>query len=196
MLCSPCDALIGAHGPITDGLVLQAKGMPYPLQELVGPSVDLTPFHGGHYMTLRLTSSMYHRFHAPDDLHLRHVTYISGDTWNVNPIALRRIERLFCRNERAVLHALLADGTPILLIPVAAVLVASLKLHALQTRLHLRYRGPNEIRVEARYERGQELGWFEHGSTIIVLTPPTVIPRVDISAGQMILMGQALWQLR
>lgn len=194
VVCSPCDALIGAHGSITDGLVLQAKGMPYALRELVGPTVDLSPYQGGHYMTLRLTSSMYHRFHAPDELHLRHVTYISGDTWNVNPIALQRIERLFCRNERAVLHTLLDDGTPILLIPVAAVLVASLKLHALDSRLHLKYRGPNEIPVEAHYARGQEMGWFEHGSTIIVLTPPAVVPRMDISVGQMIRMGQALWQ--
>ena len=108
VLCSPCDAIVGAHGKITDGMVLQAKGMPYTLRELVGPNVDLSPFESGHFMTLRLTSSMYHRFHAPADLELRHVTYISGDTWNVNPIALRRVERLFCRNERAVLQATLA----------------------------------------------------------------------------------------
>ena len=55
-------------------------------------------------MTLRLTSSMYHRFHAPHDCRVEQVTYISGDTWNTNPIALRRVERLFCKNERAVMR--------------------------------------------------------------------------------------------
>lgn len=194
VLCSPCDGLIGAHGPIVDGLVLQAKGMPYALQDLVGPTVDLRPYRTGHYMTLRLTSGMYHRFHAPADLALGHVTYISGDTWNVNPIALQRIERLFCRNERAVLQTQLGDGTPILLIPVAAVLVASLRLHALDTRLHLRYRGPHEIPVKANYTRGQEMGWFEHGSTIIVLTPESVAPLPGLAAGQAVRMGQALWR--
>ena len=62
----------------------------------------------GIYVTLRLTSSMYHRFHAPYDCRVERVTYISGDTWNVNPIALKRIERLFCRNERAVIETRLA----------------------------------------------------------------------------------------
>ncbi|NBQ91075.1 MAG: phosphatidylserine decarboxylase [Betaproteobacteria bacterium] len=165
--CSPSDAIQGASGSIKDGMVLQAKGMPYALSELVGPTVDLNPFLGGHYTTLRLTSAMYHRFHAPCDLQLEHVTYISGDTWNVNPIALARVERLFCRNERAVLRARSADGIPFLIIPVAAVLVASLRLHAVDVRLHLRYRGPNEIPIAAPYSKGQEMGWFEHGSTII-----------------------------
>lgn len=193
VLCSPCDAIVGAHGVIREGLVLQAKGMPYRLQDLVGPTVDLSPFEQGHFVTLRLTSSMYHRFHAPAELHLRHVTYISGDTWNVNPVALKRIERLFCRNERAVLQANLPDGTPLLIVPVAAVLVASMRLHALDVRLHLRYRGPNEIPVQAPYARGQEMGWFEHGSTIIVLTPKGIEPLADHADGQEVRMGQALW---
>ena len=60
-------------------------------------------------MTLRLTSSMYHRFHAPHDCRVEQVNYISGDTWNVNPIALKRVERLFCKNERAVMRT---DGSP------------------------------------------------------------------------------------
>ena len=59
---------------------------------------------GGQYVTLRLTAAMYHRFHAPHDCRVRQVTYVSGDTWNVNPIALKRVERLFCRNERAVIR--------------------------------------------------------------------------------------------
>jgi len=174
--------------------VLQAKGMPYALSELVGPTVDLTPFLGGRYTTLRLTSAMYHRFHAPCDLQLEHVTYISGDTWNVNPIALARVERLFCRNERAVLRARSADGTPILFIPVAAVLVASLRLHAVDVRLHLRYRGPNEIPIAAPYSKGQEMGWFEHGSTIIMITPPCVALLDSWQSGQVLRMGQGLWR--
>src|SRR5262249_58858904 len=79
----------------------------------------------GRYVTLRLTSSMYHRFHAPHDCRVDQVTYISGDTWNVNPIALRRVEKLFCQNERALLRTrLTASGPTITLVPVAAPLVA------------------------------------------------------------------------
>ena len=111
VLVSPCDAIVGACGRIGEDAaaqVFQAKGFPYPLSDLLGTDARglaaIATLRGGSYVTLRLTSSMYHRFHAPGALTLDHVTYISGDTWNVNPIALKRIERLFCKNERAVLH--------------------------------------------------------------------------------------------
>jgi phosphatidylserine decarboxylase len=115
---------------------------------------------------------MYHRFHAPLDCEVQHVRYISGDTWNVNPIALRRVERLFCRNERAVIRCgTFGDAPPVTLVPVAAILVASLRLHWLNVLLHLKYRGPNEIPCSASFLKGEEMGWFQHGSTIIVFAP-------------------------
>ena len=107
-LCSPSDAIVGACGTIAEGIVLQAKGFPYRIDELFGPSQDTRPFRDGVYATLRPTSGMYHRFHAPHDCTVEHATYLSGDTWNVNPVALARVERLFCRNERAVLRLRLA----------------------------------------------------------------------------------------
>ena len=92
---SPCDAIVGEFGTITQGQVYQAKGFPYQLQSLVGASERCQHWpavlEGGSYVTLRLTSSMYHRFHAPHHVHLKHVTYVSGDTWNVNPVALKRV---------------------------------------------------------------------------------------------------------
>ena len=85
-------------------------------------------YRGGQFATLRLTSSMYHRFHAPYDCRVEQVNYISGDTWNVNPIALKRVERLFCKNERAVIRCRLPSGALLTLVPVAAILVASIRL--------------------------------------------------------------------
>ncbi len=87
VLTSPCDTLVGACGRVQDGMVLQAKGFPYPLLDLLGDEDLVRYYRGGQYATLRLTSSMYHRFHAPYDCRVEQVTYISGDTWNVNPIA-------------------------------------------------------------------------------------------------------------
>ena len=108
-LVSPCDAIVGACGRITDGQLFQVKGLPYRLAELVSdPDFEAT-YRNGRYVTLRLTASMYHRFHAPYDCVVEQVTAISGDTWNVNPIALKRIEKLFCRNERAVIRTRLPD---------------------------------------------------------------------------------------
>jgi phosphatidylserine decarboxylase len=138
---------------------------------------------------------MYHRFHAPHDCRVERVTYISGDTWNVYPIALKRVERLFCRNERAVLRCRLADDTPILLVPVAAILVASIRLHCADVLLHLEYRGPNEIPCDARYAKGQEMGWFQHGSTIIALVPKGISVHDGISDGHRIRMGEPLLRL-
>ena len=185
-------AIVGACGVVRGGQVFQAKGFPYTLTDLFGPTQDTTPFVDGCYVTLRLTSAMYHRFHAPHDFALQHVTHIAGDTWNVNPIALARVERLFCRNERAVLRGRLVDGTPIALVPVAAILVASLRLHALDLLLHTGHRGPNELPCAARYAKGDELGWFEQGSTIIAFVPAGHALAAGVAPGMRVRMGQAL----
>ena len=196
ILSSPSDAIVGECGDIDHTQVFQAKGFPYSLSSLMG----FTPRTGelvesiknGTYVTLRLTSSMYHRFHAPANATLTHVTHISGDTWNVNPIALKRVEQLFCKNERAVLNFKLEDGTPLVMVPVAAILVASLRLHAVNLMFHVDYEGPNEIPCAVQTYKGQELGWFQHGSTILVFVPTGFKLAEGIATGQRIKMGQAL----
>ena len=196
LLVSPSDGIVGACGRVEGTTVFQAKGYPYQLAELFGPSQDITPFKDGVFITLRLTSSMYHRFHAPHDGRVEHVTYLSGDTWNVNPIALKRVERLFCRNERAVLRTRLTrGGHPVALVPVAAILVASIRLHFLDVLLHLRWRGPNEMPCDAAMRKGEELGWFQHGSTIIVFAPRGFTLADGLAAGSRLRMGQALMRL-
>ena len=192
-LTSPCDAIVGACGSVEGTQVFQAKGFPYAMADLFGPSQDSAPFRDGVYVTLRLTSAMYHRFHAPQDCDVEHVTYLSGDTWNVNPIALARVQKLFCRNERAVLRARLSrGGQPIAIVPVAAILVASMRLHCLDVLLHLRYRGPHEIPCRAHYAKGEEMGWFQHGSTIIVFAPRGFLLCDEVAPGARIRMGQRL----
>ena len=195
VLASPCDAIVGACGAMQGTEVFQAKGFPYRLNDLLHDSDFAEQFRDGNYVTLRLTSSMYHRFHAPHDGRVTHVSYISGDTWNVNPIALKRVERLFCRNERAVLRCTLKSGAQIALVPVAAILVASLRLHFIDAHLHLTYRGPNEMPCDAPFAKGDELGWFEHGSTIIVFAPRGFALCEGIVPGTPIRMGQRLMSL-
>jgi phosphatidylserine decarboxylase len=196
LLASPCDALVGACGQVTEGSVLQAKGFAYPLSELLGDDELVRYYRDGQFATLRLTSSMYHRFHAPYDCRVEQVNYISGDTWNVNPIALRRVERLFCKNERAVIRCRLVPSDAIVtLVPVAAILVASIRLKFLDVRLHLRYRGPNLIPCDARMRKGEEMGWFEHGSTILVFAPRGISLCAELREGSRIQMGQALMRI-
>ncbi len=197
VLVSPCDGIVGACGAIAGTTLFQAKGFPYALEDLLGNADAAVRHRNGTYVTLRLTSAMYHRFHAPADGTVRHVTYLSGDTWNVNPIALARVERLFCRNERVAIDLRLADGGgDVVLVAVAAILVASVRLRFLDAHLHLRYRGPNELPCEAPVARGEELGWFEHGSTIIVLAPRGCALSPGIEPGARIRMGESLLERR
>ena len=176
--------------------LIQAKGFPYTLQDLLCDPELVRTYRNGRYVTLRLTSSMYHRFHAPHDCRVERVTYLSGDTWNVNPIALKRIEKLFCKNERAVLQTrLAATGHLVTLVPVAAILVASIRLHCLDTVRYLRSLGRKPVACDAAFRKGAEMGWFEHGSTIIVFAPDGFSLCDDIQEGTIVRMGQALLRL-
>jgi phosphatidylserine decarboxylase len=195
-LTSPCDGIIGAAGKVTEGMVLQAKGFPYSVRDLLGDAELATTYANGSYVTIRLTSTMYHRFHAPHDCRVEQVTYISGDTWNVNPIALKRIERLFCKNERAAIQCRLPAGHLITLVPVAAILVASIRLTFLDVRLHLKYRGPNRIPCDAGLRKGEEMGWFEHGSTIIIFVPDGLSLCDRWRNNDVVRMGEPLFELR
>jgi phosphatidylserine decarboxylase len=173
ILTSPCDAIVGAHGRVRGTEAIQAKGFPYTLEDLLGDPELVERYRDGTFVTLRLKSSFYHRFHAPCDALLRRVIYISGDTWNVNPIALKRVEKLFCKNERAVLDLDVGiPGQSVAIVAVAAICVASIRLHAIGPTLDLRYRGPNHIACDARYAKGDELGYFQAGSTLLVFATP------------------------
>jgi phosphatidylserine decarboxylase len=194
VLTSPCDAIVGASGQVAEDSVLQAKGFPYRLIDLLGDHELVRYYARGSYATLRLTSAMYHRFHAPHDCCVEQVTYVSGDTWNVNPIALKRVENLFCRNERAIIRCRLeSTGHVITLVPVAAILVASIRLHFLDLLLHLKYRGPNVIACDVSLFKGQEMGWFQHGSTILVFAPEGFSFCSNVREGSIVRVGQPLF---
>jgi phosphatidylserine decarboxylase len=195
IVVSPSDAIIGAHGAIADTELFQIKGAFYSLLDLLGDPALVDAHRNGRFITLRLTSSMYHRFHAPHDCRIERVTFISGDTWNVNPIALKRIERLFCKNERAVIQTRLASGEALTLVPVAAILVASIRLHFLDIVLNARTRGPSVLPCDAMVRKGDELGYFEHGSTIIVLAPDGFEFCANVSEGARISAGQPLMRV-
>jgi len=195
-LTSPSDGVVGAHGRIERGVLVQAKDSRYTLSELLGSSTLAEQYADGSFITLRLRSSMYHRFHAPHDCNIERVTYFHGDVWNVNPPTLKRVSRLFCRNERAVLLARLQPCNSIIaLVPVGAILVASIRLHFLDTTLHMNYRGPSTQDCNARLAKGEEMGWFEHGSTIIVIAPRDFAIVDNLREGDIVQMGRPLMRL-
>jgi phosphatidylserine decarboxylase len=194
VLVSPCDAIVGASGVVEDGRVFQIKGFPYALSDLLVDAADAEPFRNGCYVTLRLTSSMYHRFHAPYDLRVESVTHVSGDTWNVNPIALKRVEQLFCKNERAVILTRMA-GYKVALVPVAAILVAGIRLQFLDQALRDHDGVRRTFPCNASIGKGEEMGWFEHGSTIIVFAPKGFWLCGTVREGMTIRMGEPLMRI-
>jgi len=196
ILVSPCDGIVGACGAIADTTLFQAKGFPYTLQDLLCDPELVETHRNGRYVTLRLTSSMYHRFHAPYDGRIGRVISVAGDTWNVNPIALKRIERLFCKNERAVVPIVLSEGgRTVTLVAIAAILVAGIRLHCLGGRLARGDRARTVTACDSHVRKGEELGWFEHGSTIIVFAAEGSTLCENIREGTIIRAGEALLRM-
>jgi phosphatidylserine decarboxylase len=193
VMVSPCDGIVGACGAIDGTRVFQAKGFPYSLAEILLDRALAERHRGGCYVTLRLTSTMYHRFHAPDDCAVEHVTFVPGDRWNVNPAALRRVDRLFCRNERAVV-ALRASRRPafVTLVPVAAILVGSLRVHCVDRVLDQTTVVQRRLSCRVLVRRGDEMGYFAHGSTIVVFGDRRLVLAAGIREGMTIRMGQPL----
>jgi phosphatidylserine decarboxylase len=193
VLVSPCDAIVGAAGRLAATDLLQAKGVPYTLEALLDDRVAAREFRDGVYVTLRLTSAMYHRFHAPHDLVVNGVTYVPGDVWNVNPPAVKRVRRLYCRNERAVLYTRVdASARPLVLVAVGAILVAGIRLNFIADTFDPAGRVPRRYDCDARFGKGDELGYFEHGSTVIVCGPRELELCERVRHGDTIRMGEPL----
>lgn len=196
LLVSPCDAIVGAAGRVEAGMPLQAKGFAYSLQDLLHDPRLAELYRDGCYATLRLTSGMYHRFHAPHDCRVTRVDHIPGDTWNVNPIALKRVERLFCKNERAVIRtSLQGTGHIVTLVPVAAILVAGIRLRFLDVAPPLKQHVPRLFSCDVALRKGEEMGWFEQGSTIIVFAPAGFALAENVRGGNRVRVGRPLMRL-
>jgi phosphatidylserine decarboxylase len=196
VMTSPCDGIVVACGRIEEGRLMQVKGSSYTLDDLVLDPGLAERYRGGQYVTLRLTPSMYHRFHAPYDCVVEHVRYIPGDTWNVNPPALARVPGLYCRNERAVIRLVLeGSNDTVLLVAVAAILVAGIRLRFLDLLINGGYRGATELPCHAVLGKGEEMGWFEHGSTIIILAPSGMTLAAGVGEGAKIHLGRPLLEL-
>jgi phosphatidylserine decarboxylase len=192
LLTSPCDAVLGEFGNLAGLAAIQAKGFPYAINELLGSEELAETYRNGRFMTLRLKSSMYHRFHAPCDGGISHIRYISGDTWNVNPVALRVVERLFCKNERAVITLNPGSADAVTMVPVAAILVASMRIHGVENVLDIRYAGPRFIPCDLHLSKGDEIGYFEHGSTIVLFVTQEFQFIDGLQTGEIVRMGAPL----
>lgn len=181
-IVSPCDGALGACGHIEDGRALQIKGRSYSVQALLGGK---NPPSAGQYATIYLSPKDYHRFHAPFDLEIVSSQHIPGHLWPVNPWAVEHVDELFCKNERIVLACRPFGAEHVghesaYILPVGATVVGKIKIfEALQNR----------------YKKGEEMGCFELGSTIVMILPQTMGKFSMPAFGGSIRMGQRVGML-
>jgi phosphatidylserine decarboxylase len=193
---APSDSRLSMLGRVpADRRLEQIKGQTYPLEALLGSAEDAEVFQGGLCATLYLSPGMYHRVHSPVGGRLLGWRYQPGRLFPVNPPAVRSVPGLFARNERVAVF-LQGEGTG----PVALVLVGAANVG----RITLRFAdlvtntgapaGRGEPPEPVTVGRGEELGAFNLGSTVVLLVADPALAPVGPPPGSLVRMGEALWR--
>jgi len=197
-LVSPCDGAFGESGIVREGQLLQLKGRPYGLRELLGSAEDAAAFEGGAYATLYLSPRDYHRFHAPCAARVERLTYLPGTLWPVNRIGLEGVDGLFAQNERICAFMRATPGNARLcLVAVGATLVGKVRVtfDALETNR----RGAREERRSypggIALAKAQEWGRFEFGSTLVLLAQPGAVELDPRPPGTPVRLGERIGRL-
>jgi phosphatidylserine decarboxylase len=196
---SPCDGVVAACGVATGGTLLQAKGHMYRLAELLADEEFAAALDGGHYTTIYLSPRDYHRVHAPIDATLVGCEYIPGRLWPVNPRVADRREGLLARNERVVLRLNSRRAGDVALVMVGAAGVGNIRLShpglPSPPPDSASFRASGErYRIELpgiRIRRGDELGAFRLGSTVVMAFAPGAVVLQE-SMGQPVRFGERI----
>ncbi|XID95719.1 archaetidylserine decarboxylase [Paenibacillaceae bacterium WGS1546] len=179
-LVSPVDARITGCGVVEDGMLLQVKGQDYTIEELLNGSPRAAQYRRGYYWVLYLSPTDYHRIHSPCDGDIVECEHIPGRVYPVNEFGLTAMRRVLSRNERLVTYVRNEVGETAV-VKVGALNVSSIK-----------YVDPKPVRLH----RGDELAYFEFGSTVVLLTEDgTFNPRGDLKTGDKVRMGEKLGEL-
>jgi len=189
---SPVDGTCYVVGTVTDGRLPQAGELDYAVAELLGGD---TRYDGGAYAVLYLSPRDYHRVHSPLDGTVGRLHYLAGSLWPVFPAATRSVKALFARNERLLLWLSTSLGE------VGVVMVGAFGVGRMRTTVHGRLTNDGQpsavvpVSPPARLARGQELGRFEMGSTVILVFPPGTV-EWEITAGQPVRVGARIGRRR
>lgn len=196
VLVSPCDGAWGASGRIERGTLLQVKGRPYRVADLLGSEALAGAFEGGQFATLYLSPRDYHRFHTPAAGRITRLAYRPGALWPVNRIGLLGIDGIFARNERiAAWLEVAGEGRELVMVAVGATMVGSVRLafDALRTNCPGAVAEDRELGATGpKFARGEEWGHFEFGSTIVLLIPPGLYDLDFAPVGTPLRLGRAI----
>ncbi len=195
ILTCPADGTVSESGAIHDDQIFQAKNHNYTVKELVGGNEALAAlFKDGRFATVYLAPYNYHRMHMPIDGLLRKMVHVPGRLFSVAQWTVRNIPRLFARNERLICLFSTDAG------PIVMVLVGAINVAAIETVWSGLVTPPRGKRItdfdyadtKKTYQKGEEMGRFNMGSTVILLTPPNVEWLSKFQAGQVVKMGEAI----
>ncbi len=194
-LCSPVDGTVSQCGDIMNDHLFQAKGRFYSVQDLLGGDKNLAKmFTGGRFATIYLAPYNYHRIHMPIDGRLKRMIHVPGRLFSVAPWLVNNVSRLFARNERLVCLFSTPSG------PMAMILVGAINVAAIETVWSGLVTPPKAKKVSEfdythtvkDYAKGAEMGRFNMGSTVILLTTEKVNWSEGLKPGQILQMGQAI----
>lgn len=176
----PCDAQLTQVGPIEKGHIVQTKGISYSVNNFLKNAKAAEIFRGGCYLTYYLCPTDYHRVHCPMDAKLTEITLVPGNLWPVNPWSVENISQLFAVNERLIFH-LDTEVGKVALVMIGATNVGQIEVpfdKDIRTNIGRKGRSPlrktyaNPIELK----KGDELGIFHMGSSVVLIFPEGAIP--------------------
>jgi phosphatidylserine decarboxylase len=199
---SPCDGAWGESGMIERGRLVQVKGREYSIADLLRDAALAARFEGGAFATLYLSPRDYHRFHTPCDLEVRAARSIPGALWPVNRAGLHGVDQLFAVNERICCETIIESGdvsassvANLAIVAVGATMVGKVRL-VFDTLATNRPGQGTILREypsrEVALARGRELGHFEFGSTLVIVSAPGAIELESRPSGTLVRLGERI----
>jgi len=188
-ICSPVDGHLLSHGTISNGMIYQVKGVSYCESLLTGQAA----LPGGSFVNLYLSPANYHRFHAPFDMQLDLLTHIPGKLLSVSKKNARKVQGLYTGNERVILSGKSEYGH-FHFVLVGALNVGSIRLsfHP-EFRTNVRKSQRSVLQINTSLVKGEELGWFEMGSTVVILISGQDFSKLkNITPGNPVRLGTQL----
>jgi phosphatidylserine decarboxylase len=198
-LVAPCDGAWGESGDIEAGRLLQVKGRPYSLADLLASREDAAAFDGGSFATFYLAPRDYHRFHSPCDVRVERARYVPGTLWPVNRIGLTGVDGLFAQNERIAARMRVRRGDTLLcLVAVGATLVGKIRLRfdSLETNQSGARATERDYPGGIPLAKGEEWGRFEFGSTLVLAAERGAVELDAQPPGSRLRLGERIGTLR
>ena len=191
-ISAPVDGCVSELGSIQQGTMLQAKGNEYLLEDLLASIDDAKQYMGGTYITIYLSPRNYHRIHMPYDGTCVKWVHVPGRLFPVNPMGVRSISGLFTKNERVITHVKSSSGS-FCLVKIGAAGVGSVRTSFIpKYHNHARRNKVDFGKLDIQKRRGEELGWFEFGSTVILVFEPGMVKKFTVNTGDFVQMGKQI----